>query len=452
MKKLNIRWLVIVLLFSGLFMGKSDGLMAKTYYVATSGSDDYPGTLDSPWATIEKAIETAQAGDIVYIRGGVYYSAPIGIRPSDGYGNNGTSSNYIHYFNYPGESPIFDFGASEAPGNYITGFFLQYANFIHFKGLTIRNVEQKRDYVEAMGIAAISCSNLIFENMTVHDCGGNAFRYAGAMGYYGITYDSTYFINCDAYNNCDSRPRTTQGDPALGGAADGFKSWNEPGAYIEFRGCRAWNNSDDGFDPSADAVTVIENCWSFSNGYLDGDGTGFKTGGIYNDYGNIITRKVTNCIAAFNRATGFFLLEYADYYRTNARFYNNTAYANTYGFIFSRNATNPIVLGIWKNNIAYKNTGLPISNAYQQYTESNNTWDRVDGYPGYINSVEVAVNDSDFVSLNVEELKRPRNEDGPLPDVNFLRLANGSDLIDAGIDVNLEYFGKAPDIGAFEVK
>ena len=35
-----------------------------------------------------------------------------------------------------------------------------------------------------------------------------------------------------------------------------------------FRGCRAWNNGDDGFDLiNCYASYIIEYCWSFRNGY-----------------------------------------------------------------------------------------------------------------------------------------------------------------------------------------
>ena len=36
------------------------------------------------------------------------------------------------------------------------------------------------------------------------------------------------------------------------------------------------------------------------------------------------------------------------------------------------------------------------------------------------------------------------------PDIDFLFLAEDSDLIDAGIDLGIPYFGNAPDLGAFE--
>ena len=43
-----------------------------------------------------------------------------------------------------------------------------------------------------------------------------------------------------------------------------------------------------------------------------------------------------------------------------------------------------------------------------------------------------------------------RQSNGELPITNLLRLVNGSDLINAGVDVGIPYNGTAPDIGAYE--
>jgi parallel beta-helix repeat protein len=42
------------------------------YYVSVSGSDVNPGTLAAPWRTLQHAADTAPAGAIVYVRGGIY--------------------------------------------------------------------------------------------------------------------------------------------------------------------------------------------------------------------------------------------------------------------------------------------------------------------------------------------------------------------------------------------
>jgi hypothetical protein len=44
----------------------------------------------------------------------------------------------------------------------------------------------------------------------------------------------------------------------------------------------------------------------------------------------------------------------------------------------------------------------------------------------------------------------PRNADGSLPYVDFLKLKEGSRAIDKGEDLGFPFVGKAPDLGAFE--
>ena len=47
------------------------------YYVSPNGSDDNNGTLDSPWKTLEYALGKLSPGDVLYLRGGIYYEHEI---------------------------------------------------------------------------------------------------------------------------------------------------------------------------------------------------------------------------------------------------------------------------------------------------------------------------------------------------------------------------------------
>src|SRR5581483_7507038 len=71
---------------------------------------------------------------------------------------------------------------------------------------------------------------------------------------------------------------------------------------------------------------------------------------------------------------------------------------------------------------------------------SNNSW-----------TLPVTVSSADFTSLDATQLTSPRNADGSLPDITFMHLKTGSDLINAGTNVGLPFVGSAPDLGAFEV-
>ena len=57
------------------------------------------------------------------------------------------------------------------------------------------------------------------------------------------------------------------------------------------------------------------------------------------------------------------------------------------------------------------------------------------------------VEEKDFASLDDAELTHPRQENGALPEMRFLRVAPGSGLIDKGADAGLPFAGKAPDLG-----
>jgi hypothetical protein len=54
------------------------------------------------------------------------------------------------------------------------------------------------------------------------------------------------------------------------------------------------------------------------------------------------------------------------------------------------------------------------------------------------------------VSLDHTQMLLPRKADGSLPDITFMHLADGSDMVDAGSYVGLPYTGISPDLGCFE--
>ncbi len=74
-------------------------LSAANYYVATNGNDANAGTLASPFLTLAKAAELAQAGDVVNIRAGSYHEV---LRPS----HSGTADQPIVFQPYQDEKVI----------------------------------------------------------------------------------------------------------------------------------------------------------------------------------------------------------------------------------------------------------------------------------------------------------------------------------------------------------
>lgn len=133
----------------------------STYYVSPTGSDTYPGTIDSAFQTIPKAVSVAIAGDTIYLRGGTYnIAAKISINKS------GLAGLHIKLWAYPGEKPVIDFSA--IGGTSIDGFSLN-QSYWHFKGLEIKKAPHN-------GIKISNGDNNIIENCSFHDCGNTGFQ------------------------------------------------------------------------------------------------------------------------------------------------------------------------------------------------------------------------------------------------------------------------------------
>ena len=98
-------WLALVFAFLGRFAAASAippsaAAVARAYYVATTGSDSNPGTLQRPFRTIQHALDVAtKPGDVVEVRRGTYYESIA--FPSDG-----APGRPIVLENYPGELPV----------------------------------------------------------------------------------------------------------------------------------------------------------------------------------------------------------------------------------------------------------------------------------------------------------------------------------------------------------
>jgi len=92
-----------LLLFSALLICFTGFISARTIYVSTSGDDSNSGTESSPYLNIQKAVDEAIPGDMIYLRGGTYMlSKRVKIQKA------GTAEARISMFGYPGERVIID--------------------------------------------------------------------------------------------------------------------------------------------------------------------------------------------------------------------------------------------------------------------------------------------------------------------------------------------------------
>ncbi len=413
-------------------------------YVSPDGSDGGAGTRQSPFATVQRAQEAAAPGDTVFIRGGTY-------RPTEGQlayrkgifahithlDKSGTADKPIRYWAFPGERPVFDCSAVKPPQR-VDAFYVS-ASWLHLKGLEVTGVQVTlTNHTQAIGFENDGSHN-IYEQLSIHD--------GQAIGLYSVRGSDNLFLNCDAWNNWDFTSENGKG-----GNTDGFGCHPTKGATGNvFRGCRAWFNSDDGFDciNAREAVT-FENCWAFGNGYSPAfepraDGNGFKAGG----YGSTPAAKLPQpiprhtvrfCVAARNKASGF----YANHHPGGCDWLNNTAYRNGCNFnMQGRLADNRTEVDgrghTLRNNASAASSRLIDRFDAAACDASHNSFD-----------LGLRLGDRDFLSVDARELTQPRQASGDLPALRFLHPAPGSGLLDAGADIGFPFLGAAPDLGAFE--
>ena len=424
----------ILILNAILFTSRTN---AETYYVSTTGSDSNPGTLSSPFKTWQAGASVLRPGDTLLIRGGTYTS-PL----SPGAGDcvvivqnlKGTSSNHIVISAYPGEQPILDLAGFDQARN-TTVIRVNKCSWVEFIGLWVWNMKQHTGFITA-GWEFHECKDITMSRCWVHNIGGAGIRQAQKNGNDVINNDRFTYINCDA-SWCGDPVSTGGGNY---GNADGFDANSGTATYIN---CRAWWNSDDGFDTYYnDAHVYYKNCWSFRNGYVPGtftdpgaqaDGMGFKWGVTRTDHSGNTLRTYTNCIAFDNKSWGFD----QNLGKCRAEFYNNTSYRNKVGGWATGYGISPREQCVLKNNISFSDpvtvsdmTGL---------VHDHNTWNNL------------AASSSSFASLDTSGVTRSRQSDGSLPNLQFLHLSAGSDMINAGTSVGNSLFsGSAPDLGAFE--
>lgn len=383
---------------------------AATYHVSPNGADVNPGTEALPFLTVAKGVSVASPGDVVYLRGGTYANTnTVTISRS------GTAVAYCTLMSYPGERALLDFTgqAFGKRGLALTG------SYWHLNGIDITKSGDNGMYISGAYNKIEFCS--------FYDNQDSGLQLSGGAHHNQI-------INCDSYWNAD---------PTDYGDADGFAVKMDVGTGNYFYGCRAWLNVDDGWDGymrgADDVSTVLENCWTWKNGYFkDGtdaganaNGNGFKVGGS-DDKTLKHNFTLRNCLAFDNKAKGFD----QNNNKGDMYFYNCTAYRNV-----GNNFSIPSAIAAGKvaevKNCVAVDGKISLASFVVQ---ANNGW-----LSPFVTTT------ADFVSLDVSQALHPRNADGSLPTITLVHLVAGSDLIDGGqVLSGITYNGTKPDLGAFE--
>lgn len=406
---LRSSYLLIILLALSFFSYPIELKSQVVYYVdVNSGDDTYSGTLSQPFKTISKGVSALGSNiGVLYLRAGTYTStSKISLT------KGGQANNTIKIWAYQFEKVIVDFSGNTSDGFSISG------SYYHLKGIDVRKAGHN-------GIN-ISGNNNIIENCVTRNCGNTGLHLTGSAA---PGPSNNLILNCDSFYNFDA---------PIGGNADGFSAKWTVGPGNVFRGCRSWNNSDDGWDLwMCTGSITIDSCYAFRNGVnvwnsatFDGNGNGIKLGG-----NNVATpHTVTNCVAFDNAGNGGKGFD-ENNNLAGQTLYNCTSFRNKrYNYALNND---PLTSGTHtvKNCISYQ-SGL--ADAIKNATQEKNSWQ------GYTLSA------SDFRSLDTTGFIAPRNANGKVPSSLFLRINTGSVLIDAGVNVGIPYTGAAPDLGAFE--
>lgn len=397
-----------------------------------------------PGDNLSTAIKKLKAGDELYLADGQYdLTSNLKIDVS------GTENAPILIAAAEGAKPVIDFRGEQNGTNGITVG----GTYLYIRDLTIR-------YAGKKGIWLEKASYCTLERLDVYGCcdSGIQLRSGG----------HNTVVNCDSHDNFDYQNN--------GGNADGFADkQGNPCAGNVYIGCRAWGNSDDGWDSyereTSGTPTVYVNCIAYNNGRAEfdlsahpralgvdaslfegkdlvhiangGNPNGFKLGGK----GTAHHTELYRCLAVGHRSKGFDQNNNAG----TMKIVNCTAYANDINYGFGNNY--PYTLDVY-NCISLDPVDSHIkTHSSGTVSQSHNSW-----LAGF------SATDADFESLDVDaSLLAERNADGTLPQNQLFRLkSSATDLIDKGVAIDKNMFegetiasyvgykGSAPDLGCYE--
>ncbi|KAL4796311.1 hypothetical protein BDV19DRAFT_378301 [Aspergillus venezuelensis] len=228
------------------------GVLAADIYVSPDGSDDAAGTVDAPLLSIQLAVDSAAAGDTIYLRAGTY-SPTTNIQIS----SSGTSSAPIVLRAYEGEAVIID--GEELPGtpaDLDASLDNEDRGILHIEGAEYWEFYDLELINGPYGVYSRDSSNNHYERIITRDNYETGFQIQGAASNNVVLY-------LDSYGNRDPR-----------------------------------KNGE-----SADGLTNELNRWDFTP--FEGDGNGFKLGGGDEADIGAANHIITNCIAFDNAHDGF---------------------------------------------------------------------------------------------------------------------------------------------------
>ena len=317
---------------------------AGAYYVAADGNDNNPGTLAQPWRTIQKAADTALAGDTVYVRGGTY-NEQVFINS-----HSGSPDNWITFAAYPGETPIVDgTGINMNPGYGIDGglFDVKSVSYIKITGFRIQNSGYAAIYTSATksptGLEYINppSHHITFEGNTCQN------TYAAAIIMFGLgTSNATDLVVrnntvIQGHNSDDWRAHEVL---SIGGGTDGFEV---SGNRIENSRWGAIDAKNGAFNGNifGNVITDTEH----SGIYVDGYGDGCENINVYNN-------TIYNMKSVGTECNGINIASEEGGLTKNINIYNNLIYNNPGSALRTASySTGPVQDITFANNTCYNN-------------------------------------------------------------------------------------------------
>jgi len=309
---------------------------AGTIVAAPNGSGT-ACTLAEP-CDLWEAIDQAQAGDVAFLRGGVY-----DIADQVRFGGDGTASEPIVFESYPGELAILD-GSGVAVGESIT--IRLNGSFYVLRLIEIRNMPRQ-------GLLFPGTDNLV-EGLHVHHNHLSGMQISSSYDQpYGAEASRNTIRDSVTHDNFDEG--TSIPDFANGGNADGISISNGTENRVEH--CLVYLNSDDGIDTWRSTDSYVGYSISHSNGIADGNANGIKAGGLEPSARTF----VEHCIAYANLANGI------DYNSgAEVTFSFNTTFQNNRGFWLGDDT-------VAEYNIASGDVSGDVNSAG---TQTDNSWQR----------------------------------------------------------------------------
>ena len=219
-----------------------------TYFVKPHGTGN--GTTIEQAGEFTEIVKNLLSGDILYVLSGIYqYDKQITL---DLKGE--ANKEVLIISDDLSNLPIFDFrnqiygSRDNSDGN---GFRL-FGEYVHINGLIVR-------YAGYKGIRS-ELSNSTLENIEVYGCCDSGIQMASG--------GNNTLINCSAHDNFGYK--RMDGDVVkFGYDSDGISDKLHYGLPNKFINCKAYNNTDDGFDffgKCTDEFTYIEGCEANNNG------------------------------------------------------------------------------------------------------------------------------------------------------------------------------------------